>query len=78
MEDYVYATHIFYKTICRNIGEYSDLYLETDVLILAGVIEKFINNLIEAYDLDPMHHFTLAGCFWDVMLKYTEVDKAPR
>lgn len=75
MEDYTFATHIYYKTNCRNIGEYSKLYLETDVLILADVTGNFINNSIEAYDLDPTDYFPLPSYSWDAILKYTDVKK---
>lgn len=74
VEDYNYACYIFNKTECRDVGDYSDLYLETDVLILADVIENFVNNSIEVYGLDPMHYFTLPGFSWDAMLKYTKAE----
>ena len=40
-----------------NMCDYYDLYLKTDVLLLA-VFEKFINMCLECYGLDPCHYFT--------------------
>ena len=41
----------------NTMGDYSDLYLKTDVLLLANVFEKFIITCLEYYDLDPCHYF---------------------
>ena len=42
----------------KTIGDYRDLYLKTDVLLLADVYEKFINMCLEYYELDPCHYFS--------------------
>ncbi|XP_036146767.1 uncharacterized protein LOC118646925 [Monomorium pharaonis] len=55
------------------MGEYSDLYLKTDVLLLADVFENFRDKCIESYGLDPAHYYTLPGYTWDAMLKYTNI-----
>jgi len=55
----------------RMLGEYSDLYLKTDVLLLADIFENFRNNCIASYCLDPAHYYTLPGFTWDAMLKHT-------
>jgi len=59
--------------ILRTLGEYSDLYLKTDVLLLADIFENFRNSCIMSYCLDPAHYYTLPGFTWDAMLKYTHV-----
>ena len=41
----------------NTMGDYHDLYLKTDVLLLTGVFEKFINTCLEYYGLDPCHYF---------------------
>ncbi|XP_037906157.1 uncharacterized protein LOC119648468 [Hermetia illucens] len=57
----------------QNLGEYSDLYLKIDVLLLADVFEEFRSNCHNTYGLDPAHYFTLPGYTWDAMLKCTDV-----
>ncbi|CAB0041107.1 unnamed protein product [Trichogramma brassicae] len=57
-----------------NLGEYSDLYLKTDVLLLVEVFENFRKTCHEAYELDPAHYYTLPGYSWDAMLLYTQVE----
>ena len=55
----------------KNIGDYHDHYLKTDVLLLANVFEKFIDTCLKFYGLDPCHYFSSAGLSWDAMLKMT-------
>ena len=56
------------------MGDYHDLYLETDVLLLADVFEKYINTCLIYYGLDPCHYFSSPGLGWDAMLKATEIE----
>ena len=58
---------------CRNIGDYHDLYLKTDVLLLADVFENFRQTAMATYGLDPAHYYTLPGYSWDCLLKCTNV-----
>jgi hypothetical protein len=73
-EDYQYAQKIWDEFEIKNMGEYHDLYLETDALLLADVFENFRNICIENYKLDPCHYLTAPGLSWDAMLKMTEVN----
>ena len=57
----------------RNMGEYHDLYLKTDVLLLADVFESFRKTSLEYYELDPCHYYTAPGMAWDAALKLTKV-----
>lgn len=57
-----------------TLGTYSDLYLKTDVLLLADVFESFRRTCRDAYGLDPAHYYTTPGLTWDAMLKTTEVE----
>ena len=43
---------------CRNLGDYHDVYLRTDVLNLADVFEKFRQVCMKVYKLDPVHFFS--------------------
>ena len=56
------------------MGEYHDLYLKSDVLLLADVFENFRKTCLGYYRLDPCHYFTSPGLSWDGMLKMTEVN----
>ncbi|XP_025264301.1 uncharacterized protein LOC112637856 [Camponotus floridanus] len=71
--DYAHATRVWKRFGIENLGEYSDLYLKTDVLLLADVFENFRSACLESYGLDPAYYFTLPGYTWDAMLKYTGV-----
>ncbi|KAJ8909476.1 hypothetical protein NQ315_002673 [Exocentrus adspersus] len=73
-EDYRHAQNIWNKFEIKNLGEYSDLYLKTDVLLLADVFENFRQKCLNTYKLDPAHYYTLPGYTWDCMLKYTKVE----
>lgn len=72
-EEYQFACKMWDKFNCKTLAEYSDLYLKTDVLLLADVFENFRQTCFQIYDLDPAHYYTAPGLSWDAMLKYTKV-----
>ena len=53
---------------------YHDLYLESDVLLLADVFENFRNVCLKNYKLDPAWYYTSPGIAWDAALKMTGVE----
>lgn len=55
------------------MGEYHDGYLNSDMVLLADVFEKFRKTRLQHYKLDPCHYFTSPGLRWDDMLKMTQV-----
>lgn len=73
-EDYERAKFVWNYFNCRSLGEYSDIYLKTDVLLLCDVFENFRKKCLENYKLDPAHYYTSPGLSWDAMLKYTNVE----
>ena len=56
------------------IGDYHDLYLKTDVLLLAYVFEKFVNTCLDYYGADPCHYFSSPRLSWDAVLKITKIE----
>ena len=57
-----------------DLGEYHDLYLKTDVFLLADVVENFRTVLLKNYLLDPAWFLTAPAFFWEAMLKMTGVE----
>ena len=72
-EEYSHAQNVWNTFQLKTMGEYHDLYLKSDVLLLADVFENFRKTCLEYYRLDPCHYFTSPGLSWDAMLKMTEV-----
>ena len=73
-EDYAHAQNIFITFSTRNMGDYHDLYLKSDVLLLADVFENFHNICLNYYELDPCHFYTSSGLAWQACLKMTGVE----
>ena len=71
--DYMYAKIVFKNLINKNLGEYHDLYVQSDTLLLADVLENFRNICIKVYELDPAHFLFAPGLTWQACLKKTEV-----
>ena len=57
----------------RTLGDYHDLYLVSDVLLLTDVFENFRKTCMQYYKLDSCHYFTSPGLSWDAMLKMTNI-----
>ena len=72
-EDYEHAQRVWRAFECKNLGDYHDLYLKTDVHLLADVFENFRRTALSTYKLDPAWYYTLPGYSWDALLKSTEV-----
>ncbi|KAJ8967216.1 hypothetical protein NQ317_001325 [Molorchus minor] len=73
-EEYERAKTVWNMFACRSLGEYSDLYLKTDVLLLCDVFENFRRICLDTYKLDPTHYYTAPGLSWDAMLKLTRIE----
>ena len=56
-----------------NLGEYHDLYLKMDVILLANVFEAFREVCLKNYGLDPAHFFMAPGLAWKACLKKTKI-----
>ena len=55
------------------MGEYRDLYLKADVILLAVVFENFTKTCMQYYKVDPCHYFTSPGLAWEAMLKMIDI-----
>lgn len=73
-EKYQHAQEVFKTFGCKNLGEYTAIYCESDVLLLADVFESFINVCMNKYKLDPAHYITAPALSWDSMVKMTGVN----
>ena len=71
--DYEHACSVWREFGIRNMGEYHDLYLRTDVILLVNVFESFRRVCLENYGLDPLHFYTAPGMAWKACLKKTGV-----
>ena len=72
--EYKHAQEVWKEFNIKTIGEYHDLYLKTDVLLLTDVFESFRNTAINDYKLDPANDYiTLPSYAWDAMLYKTNI-----
>ena len=55
----------------KNLGDYHDLYVQSDTLLLADVFGNFRNTCIKVYELDPAHFLSAPGFAWQACLKKT-------
>ena len=72
-KEYERAINVWKVFGFKNLGEYHDLYLKTDALLLFDVFEKFISVCLKNYGLDLSHYFSSRGLSWGTMLKMTGV-----
>ena len=77
MEDITDADYMHAKTVCKdfetkNLGEYHDLYLKSDALLLADVFENFRKMCLKIYHLDPVKFLLAPGLAWKAAVKKTE------
>ena len=70
-KDYQRAHNVWNAFKMKTKVDYHDLYLKTDVLLLADVFKKFIKTCLDYHGLDPCHYFSSTGLSWDAMLKMT-------
>ena len=73
-DEYKHAIKVFKTFKCKNLLDYSILYLETDVCHLSDVFQKFSNFAYKTYRLDCRYSHTLPGYSWQCMLKMTKIE----
>ena len=72
--DYRHSNNVFKGFKLENLGDYHDLYVQSDTLLLADVFESFRNMYIKVYELDPAHFVLLPGLAWQACLKKTNIE----
>ena len=72
-EDYQLAQQVWKEFGIRDLGDYHDLYLRTDVILLANLYEAFRDTCLKHYKLDPAHFYTSPGLTWKACLKHTGI-----
>ena len=58
----------------KNGKELTELYLKSDVILLADVFEKFIKISVEEYGINPLYCVSLPGYTWQCGMKYTDIN----
>ena len=71
-KDYDHAQKVL-NEYCTDMGDYHDLYVQTDLFLLSDVFEKFRDKCIEIYELDPSYFCSTPGLAWQACLKKTDV-----
>ena len=73
-DEYEHALRVFQAFKCKTIGEYYNLYLKTDVFLLAAIVLCFRKVCYQTYGLDCCQYYTASNLSGDAMLK---ICKAP-
>ena len=72
--DYRHGNNVFKSVKLENLGDYHDLYVKSDKLLLADVFENFRDMCIKEYELDPAHFVSLPELAWQACLKKTNIE----
>ena len=78
MEDITDADYAHEKRVCKdfeikNLGEYHDLYVQSNSLLLADVFEDFRNICLKIYELDPAKFLSVPGLAWQAAFKTIKI-----
>ena len=72
--DYRHANNVFKGFKLENLGDYHDIYVQSDTLLLADVFNNFRDMCIKEYEVDPAHFLSLPGLAWQACLKKTNIE----
>ena len=62
--DYMYGKRVCKVLVIKNLGEYHDLYLKSDTLLLAGIFKNFRKMSPKVYHLDLVKLHSVSGLTW--------------
>ena len=68
-KDYAHGQRVWEEFKIKYRGEYHDLYVQSETLLLEDVFGNFKNKCIEIYGLDPAHFVSAPGLAWQACLK---------
>ena len=71
--DHRHAKRVFKNFNNKKLGDYHNLYVQSDTFLLVDVFEDFRNKCIEIYEIDPAHFLSAPGLAWQACLKKIEV-----
>lgn len=72
-EDYEHAQNVFNRFGCADLGEYHDIYLMLDVLLLADIFENFRDTTFQDIGLDPARFVSLPGLGKEMNLRQSGI-----
>ena len=72
-EDHKHAKNVWNVFNIKNLGEYHDLYVQSDTTQSADTFEQFRTVCLKEYGLDPAYFCTTPGLAMEACLKKTKV-----
>ena len=72
-QDYEHTRRVWSEFGIKDLGEYHNLYLKTDVTLLTNIFEAFRKVCLDNNGLDPAHFYTAPGLAWKACLKKTKI-----
>ena len=72
--DYRHAKNVFNKFNNNNLGDYHDLYVQNDTLLLADIFTNFRKVYFDIYELDQADFLSASGLAWQACLKISNVE----
>ncbi|GET55718.1 uncharacterized protein LOC110249295 [Rhizophagus irregularis DAOM 181602=DAOM 197198] len=70
-KEHEYAQYVWEKAGCKTMQDYHDIYLKTDVLLLADIFQNFREMALKKYGLDPLWYYSTPGFAWDALFLMT-------
>ena len=70
--DYAHTQHVWENFQCQSLKEYMELYLLSDICLLADVFQAFRNNYLDEYQLDPAYFVSAQQLAWNALLKHID------
>ena len=67
--DYRHEKRVYKEFELKNLGDYHDLYVQSDTLLLVDVLKNVRNKFIEIYELDPSFFLSAPGLVWQACFK---------